>query len=183
MLARGLLAGFVFCAMAGQFGAGEPRIVRLKPEVFRELPDPVLRELNKRGCTIPQHTVDPRPHNVIRGEFARPGQQDWAVVCSRGGASSILVFWNGETKEVASIGAAQDEASVQRVTPDEWGYSRGIGVADRESIVWYQKKYGDPHGRMPRTLDHQGIEDAFLGKASVIRYFTGGKWLVLQGAD
>jgi hypothetical protein len=32
-------------------------------------------------------------------------------------------------------------------------------------------------------MDHQGIDDAFVGKASVALYFYRGMWLQLSGAD
>jgi hypothetical protein len=32
-------------------------------------------------------------------------------------------------------------------------------------------------------MDHLGIDDAFVGKASVVEYFFQGKWLQLSGAD
>jgi hypothetical protein len=32
-------------------------------------------------------------------------------------------------------------------------------------------------------MNHQGIDDAFLEKASVTYYYYRGKWLQLTGAD
>jgi hypothetical protein len=32
-------------------------------------------------------------------------------------------------------------------------------------------------------LDHDGVEDAFAGKASVVSYLVDGRWLALAGAD
>jgi len=40
--------------------------------------------------------------------------------------------------------------------------------------------YGGP---TPPQIDHQGIDDAFIEKASVTWYFDGGSWLKLTGAD
>jgi hypothetical protein len=37
-------------------------------------------------------------------------------------------------------------------------------------------------GKPPR-IDHKGIDDAFVGKASEVHYYYRGKWLELQGAD
>jgi len=65
-----------------QFDQAEGRIVRLPPRAFPELPGNVVRELQRRSCTIPQTAFTKNPHNVIKGEFARPGQTDWAVLCS-----------------------------------------------------------------------------------------------------
>jgi hypothetical protein len=35
----------------------------------------------------------------------------------------------------------------------------------------------------PPRIDHQGINDMFYGKASVVYYDFGGKWLGLSGTD
>jgi hypothetical protein len=36
---------------------------------------------------------------------------------------------------------------------------------------------------IPITLDHEGIDDAFLGKASLTWYWHENRWLRLQGSD
>jgi len=36
----------------------------------------IVRELRRRGCKIPQEAYTKKPHNVIRGDFAQPGQTD-----------------------------------------------------------------------------------------------------------
>src|ERR1700722_1679434 len=76
-----------------QFDEAERRIVKLPPTAFTELPRNVVRELERRGCTIPQEAFTKKPHNVIKGAFAKPGQLDWAVLCSVKGVSMILIFW------------------------------------------------------------------------------------------
>src|SRR6266571_7420509 len=75
------------------FERADRQIVRLSPTAFPELPTNVLVELQRRGCTIPQ--VPMVAQNVIKGEFSKPGQTDWAVLCSVNRVSSILIFWNG----------------------------------------------------------------------------------------
>jgi hypothetical protein len=44
----------------------------------------------------------------------------------------------------------------------------------------HYRGYGGPQ---PPPIDHHGIDDAFLEKASITWYFNNGKWLRLQGAD
>jgi hypothetical protein len=73
-----------------QFDEAERRIVRVPPTSFPELPRNVVRELERRGCTIPQDALTKKPHNVIKGAFAKPGQVDWAVLCSIKGVWTIL---------------------------------------------------------------------------------------------
>ena len=64
-----------------QFDEAERRIVRLPPSAFPQLPHNVVTELERRGCTIPQEAFTRKPHNVVKGNFAKPGQVDWAVHC------------------------------------------------------------------------------------------------------
>ncbi len=163
-----------------QFDEAERRIVRLRPTAFRELPGGVVRELQRRGCTIPQDAFTKKPANVIRGEFAKPGQTDWAALCSIHGASTILVFWNGSAKNPAAIAPMEDRNFLQGITATEIGYSRGIAAAGKDFIMGHYRAYGGP---TPPPIDHQGIDDAFLEKASVTWYCYDGKWLKLSGAD
>lgn len=100
----GLAVSFcvVTVAVSGQGTSNLPperkySVVRLQPTAFPKLPKNLVTELKRRGCTIPQPYTDRRA-NVIQGEFATPGQRDWAVLCSANGFSSILVLWNGSEK-------------------------------------------------------------------------------------
>jgi hypothetical protein len=175
-----------------KFDEAERRIVRLSPTAFPELPANVVRELQRRGCTIPQN-FSKQPNNVIKGEFAKPGETDWAVLCSvegqppgtfqRSGArrySTILVFWNGSEKNPAEIAPLEDRIFLQGVSPDKIAYSRGIMPVGKDFIMRHFDAYGGPK---PPPIDHQGIDDVFLEKASVTWYFYGGKWLKLTGSD
>jgi hypothetical protein len=149
-----------------------PEIRRLKPSAFRELPTKIIRELERRGCTIPQVTIErvesKEPQNVVRGEFARKGQKDWAVLCSRRGQTAIHVFWGRPAKCPSVVGAAPDNAA------------RFLDVADAKYILVHYEAYGGPK---PPPLDHQGINDGFAESASQVWYCYRGKWRVLQGAD
>ncbi len=87
--------------------------VRLPPSAFSQLPEKIVRNLQGRGCTVPQTYLSGKPNNVISGELARRGQTDWAVLCSRNGESSILVFWSGSTKSVSEVAKAPDRGFLQ----------------------------------------------------------------------
>jgi hypothetical protein len=163
-----------------KFDEAERRIVRLPPAAFPELPVKVVRELERRGCTIPQTAYTKKPHNVIKGDFAAPGQTDWAVLCSVKGASTILVFWNGSEKNPAKIAQMEDRIFRQGITADQVSYSRGLSPVGKDFIMGHYDAYGGPK---PPPIDHQGIDDAFIEKASVTWYFYGGNWLKLTGAD
>jgi len=144
----------VWGAMWGKTVQPRHEPVRLAPAAFRELPKGLVRELQKFGCTIPQAGGVSAPHNVIRGEFAETGKTDWAVLCSKGGASTVLVFWNGRKRNPGWVGRAEDGDL----------FTRRITAVGRKEI---EERYRAP-------VDHQGIADA-----SAIRYFVRGKWLEL----
>jgi hypothetical protein len=163
-----------------KFDEAEQRIVRLSPTAFPELPSNVVQELQRRGCNVPQDAYTRKPHNVIKGEFARRGQTDWAVLCSVKGISTIVVFWNGSDKNPAVIAPVEDLVYVQDLGSDQLGYSREITPVGRDFIMRHYSAYGGP---TPPPIDHLGIDDAFLEKASVTWYFYDGKWLMLTGAD
>ena len=172
--------GLVNAAQDPQFEVAERQIVRLPPAAFPRLPGAVIRELQRRGCTIPQEALSKQPNNVVRGQFARRGQTDWAVLCSVHGASSILVFWSGSSRNPAELAEAEDRNYLQSLGDDKVGFSRGISAARKNFITQHHRAYGGP--TLP-PIDHQGINDAFLEKASIVHYFFEGKWLQLTGSD
>ena len=116
----------------------------------------------------------------MKGEFAKPGQTDWAVLCSVGGISSILVFWNSSEVNSAEIEKMKDIDRLQSWVNDRMVYSRAITPVGRKYIMEHYNAYDRVK---PPPIDHQGIDDAFVGKASVVLYFYQGKWLHLTGAD
>ena len=154
-------------------------IVRLHPRDFPELPSRIVGELERRQCTIPQ-TVGPGPHNVIKGRFTRANQLDWAVLCSRNGSSTILVFRNAGIRDVATLAPAEDEHFLQGMGGSSIAYSRQIGVANADFIRTMNDEFG--HVTLPK-LDHHGIDDAFVGKASTVHFWDGRQWLQLAGMD
>ena len=155
--------------------------VRLKPSAFLDLPVIVRRYLERRGCEVPQSFSDRTPHNVIRGRFTSATQTDIAVLCSKAQVSSVLVFRGGTTSDVAVLAQQPDEGFLQVVDAGGVvGYSRALGIATPSYIREHYAAYGGPK---PPPLDHDGINDIFVEKASVVWYWYRGRWLQLQGAD
>jgi len=152
------------------------QVQRLQPSAFSELPQNIKAELESRGCTIPQvkeyGTIRP-PHNVIQGEFSKKGQLDWAVLCSKNRSSSILIFWNGLSKTYSEMAKGQDKDSLQIINGDQIGFSRLIGVAGKDFIKT----------QLPIPIDHDGINDEFVNKGSVVYYYSDGRWLSVIGED
>ncbi len=158
-----------------RFEEAERQIVRLPPTAFPELPDSIVRELQHRGCTIPQEADARAPHNVISGQFAKPRQTDWAVLCSLKRASSILVFWAGSATNPAEIAQVPNRTYLQKTATAEIGFCRRISPAERELVISQFNRFG---GTAPAPIDHQGINDVLIfRKASLTYYFKDGEWL------
>jgi hypothetical protein len=161
-------------------------IRRLPPSSFPELPKLTVKQLEALGCTIPQVDGELKSHNVIHGSFTRPGQSDWAVLCSRSGESSILVIWGRPTACPGELATANDARYQQGDASGHLVFSRQISRVNRDHILKYRQAFSsDGNGTLkdsPR-LDHEGIEDTFVGKASEIHYCSQGKWQTLQGED
>jgi len=179
---RLVIFAVAFVTFAAVFFAQTPQlpIVRLSPAAIRSLPANLIKELERRHCTIPQETLGRKPSNVIKGEFAKPGQTDWAALCSVNGVSTILVFWKGSEKNPAAIAATEDHIYIQGFKKDQARYSRGIRTVAKDFILRHHAAYGGPK---PPPINHQGIDDMFVGKASVVWYYFDGQWLKVAGGD
>ena len=73
----------------------EKEMRRLSPDDFPRLPSEIRRDLIDRGCSIPQVSDDPQPHNVVSGRFQERDRLDWAVLCSTDRTSRILIYPDG----------------------------------------------------------------------------------------
>ena len=157
--------------------------VRLAPSRFRTLPSSIIRDLERRSCRVPQvyeRLNDSGPTNVIRGSYIVPGRTDWAVLCSIRDTSRILIYRNAATAPIDSLAKGADRHSLQGLGDNRIGYSRKITTASPAYIRRVAKP--DTATTLP-NVDHAGIEDHFVGKASVIWYFQRGRWLMFLGGD
>jgi len=165
-------------------------IRKLQPGDVAGLPPEFVEKLNARGCSIPQFgdvgrggdtgggpATAGEPTNVIHGEFARKGQEDWAVLCSKGGSSTIVIFWEKTTACPASLARLDDVHYLKRgkdKTVRYWRSIRALGendLDDRAGIA----------GLKP--MSHQGIDDRFVGKSSALFYCSEGKWKIFPAKD
>lgn len=177
------------------------------PEVAAEepgLPAEFVEKLNTRGCTIPQFDTSEdattsadaaapqptkEPTNVIHGEFARRGQQDWAVLCSNGKTSTIVIFWGKPTACPASLARLDDahylKAGLKPASnpgpnagkDKKLHYSRSIRALEQNDL-------DDRPGLAGlKPLSHQGIDDRFVGKSSAFFYCNEGKWRIFPAKD
>lgn len=155
-------------------------ITRLSPTAFPELPQAFRTELEQLGCMIPQSEYSGGRGNVIHGSFGATGQDDWAVLCSRGGTSVILLSWGGPTQCPRELRPAEDKHFLQGLGGGRIGFSRGIRPTQT-----YHVYPGDDTAAVDRDvqLEHDGIDDAFEGKASTVMFCRNGKWISFSGAD
>lgn len=191
---------FVVAASGQDWNAADRATRRLRPSAFSELPQKIRMELERRGCTIPQTSGATKPENVIQGRFTSATQMDWAVLCSIRRSSTILVFRGGSTVNVAALDSAPDIGYLQggnganavvdvhsqplpsssALGGEAIEFSRLIGKADATFIKEHYRAYGGPK---PPPIDHEGIDDIFVEKASSVRYWYRGRWLKLTGSD
>ena len=151
---------------------------RLDPSAFPQLPTAISSYLRQRGCGVPQVFGADRPGGVIQGRFTSNTQVDWAVLCSVRRLSSILVFRGGSIARVDDLARLEDSTFLQVVGRENVvGYSRTIRVATPARI---RSHSGNSTGV---RVDHDGIEDAFVGKGSTLWYWDDGRWRELPGAD
>src|ERR1700753_1613251 len=150
----------------------------LPPSSFTELPAPVLKDLERRHCMIPQSFEARTPENVIHGAFRQAGSTDWAVLCSQDGTSMLIVYWGGSAAHYAELAV---QADIDTADPHDetsvLGYARAIDPASPSSIgeTLANKPYG--------PFDHDGIKDAHVEKSSVIHYYKNGTWMTLQSSE
>ena len=145
---------------------------------FPELPTEIAQDAANRGCQIPQVKGVTARHNVIKGAFEKPGQRDWAVLCLQKNTSTILVYWNGSAKNPAQL-APLDET----ITPSKNGYYRILQVAGEKFIRGHYDASATDLDPLPKTLEHDGIDDGIFEKGSIVHYLYNGTWLKLAGSD
>jgi hypothetical protein len=73
-----------------------------------------------------------------------------------------------------------DSHFLQTIGDGKIGYSRAIDRVDTAWIRVYAEAYVGP---LPKRLDHEGIHDAFLEKASHVHYYEDRAWHELAGYD
>lgn len=163
-----------------QFEKAVEEVVRVPPAAFQSLPPAITNSLVRLSCKIPQPAGETGLRNAIRGEFFDRGKSGWAVLCSVAGRTRLLVFRSDIDTAPEVLGEAEDKSHLQGQASGTIGYSREITTVGGEFIMRHYTNYGGPK---PPAIDHHGIDDAFLGKASVTWYRHKGKWMGLQGAD
>ncbi len=117
---------------------------------------------------------------MIHGEFAKPGQTDWAVLRQIGRTTSIWIFWNGSEIKPTRFASSSIESSTEFTEDGRTGNMRGISTVGKRQIMASYRLFG---GTKPPPIDHQGIDDGLAGKASGINYLYRGKWIGWASSD
>lgn len=166
---------------APDWDLADAQTVRLAPEEIAALPPPIRQGLTQLGCTIPQVAGAVQPGNFIAGRFSSSSRTQIAVLCSRNRSSSILVFEMGSAKPAAELAPAPDKEFLQIVDGNGGiGFSRLLSVVQPQTIRTAHANSGVLE--LP-SLDHDGIEDAFVEKGSRVWYRNEERWLQLAGSD
>lgn len=180
-----LIVASLLCAagvhpLAGQeeWSAADREIRRLAPISFAKVPPKIIEALESRRCLIPQTPGDTLPHSVVKGSFVRAGQTDWAALCSRARASTIVIVWGGPSECADEMEVRQDQSYLTKGGDGVIRFQRRIETIVPKRIKALFDRYG---GDPPPPLTHDGINDRFGGKGSVIRYCYEGKWRELTG--
>lgn len=156
------------------------KVRRLQVDAFPELPAAIASVLRARNCSVPQPAAGGAPRNVIRGEFFAKGQAGWAILCSVNNSTTLLAFRNDRDTDPDVINTSEDRGYLLLLDHDQVIYSREIRAVGRDFIMGHYRAHGGPE---PPPINHHGIDDYFLEKASITLYFHNGTWLRLQGAD
>jgi hypothetical protein len=194
IMAGGICGTVGFCH-AQQAKGGKPAVQKntairkLPPGDVAGLPAQFVEKLNARGCAVPQFGAVGRandtagggdagePTNVIHGEFARNGQEDWAVLCSKGGSSTIVIFWGKATTCSASLARLEDAHYLKLGKDKKVRYLRSIRALGKSDL-------GDRAGIAGlKSFSHEGIDDRFVGKSSAFFYCSDGKWKIFPAKD
>jgi len=135
----------------------------LEPKQVRELPAVIKADREKRGCKIPRFTKWDARHNLIQGQFLKPGQRDWAVLCRQQDKSSILIY---------PASAAVDVQTIRSEDHDPYRIIHTI-----TAFVLQKRAIRDNPTEPAPEFDHDGIEDGPIQKTAIVLYYRDGEWI------
>jgi hypothetical protein len=154
--------------------------IRLLPLAsFPELPPAIFTQLNQRHCLIPQTYEARQPENIIRGAFQQKGSDDWAILCSQTGTTTLLVIYGNQPDTPIALRRQKDSDWVGSSYANNPAYGSAWGIALRRSAEIHLGDKNHPHA----AADHDGIEDAFVEKSVTIHYCDNGNWITLDTSN
>jgi hypothetical protein len=157
-------------------GARNYRIRLLPLASFPSLPRNIVAQLDALHCMVPQTFEARHPENVIHGSFEKKGSEDWAVLCAHDGRTDLLVFFQSLAEKPFTLATHKLTERMGAETPSsEMGPAWGISSIPQDGLQH------SPGVRQHGPFDHDGIEDDYVERSSVIHYYRAGNWLTLEG--
>jgi hypothetical protein len=158
----------------------------LAPDSFPILPKVVRDSLVGRHCQIPVPWS--RPDNVVTGAFTAKGAVEWAAICSVSDTSQILVMNATNGTVVDSLSKSANSQWIQSNGNNTWLFSRMIDVVPMSTLAFVPADTTNENilyygAFLPKPIDHDGINEAFLDKASETLYFANGRWISVGSSD
>jgi hypothetical protein len=179
----GKLVGFCLLASSALGQVFNPVAKERTPESIQQLPTEVRQDLVKRQCLIPKYKGETENEDVAytMSHFRSKTSVDYAVVCHTPSLKiqNVLVYsrskgaWTGEVIDTGEFDPAPD-ADKCWVT---------VGIATPKYVVDHAKAYAPEELKSLPPLDHNGVNVELCEKASIVLYFSKGRWIGLQGAD
>lgn len=147
--------------------------IRLLPLAsFPALPPAIAGQLQQKNCMVPQTYEARQPENVIHGAFEKKNSEDWAVLCSINGATTLYIFFQSQPGEPIVLRHQGDAEWLGAEVIGAYGSAWGISTMKPSQI-----RAARPGGI--GAIDHDGIDDAYVERSSTIHYFRNGQWAAL----
>ncbi len=154
--------------------------IRLLPIAsFPSLPAAIAAQLNEKKCMVPQTYQARTPENVIHGALERKGSDDWAVLCSVNGATTLYVFLQSQVAAPVALRHQRDTEWLGSEVLGAYGSAWGISLRLPAQIP--AAKSGAFADRS--NLDHDAIEDTDIERSSATHYFQNGTWIILESPN
>ena len=154
--------------------------IRLLPIAsFPSLPAAIAAQLNEKKCMVPQTYQARTPENVIHGALERKGSDDWAVLCSVNGATTLYVFLQSQVAAPIALRHQRDTEWLGSEVLGAYGSAWGISLRLPAQIPAAKSSaFADRS-----NLDHDAIEDADIERSSATHYFQNGTWIILESPN
>ena len=128
---------------------------------------------------VPQTYEARAPENVVHASLERKGSDDWAVLCSVNGATTLYVFFQSQPSTPVALRHQRDTDWLGSEVLGTYGSAWGIARRGPSQM----RVAGDTPVSKHGAFDHDGIEDAFVEKSFTTHYFQDGSWMILESPD
>ena len=159
-------------------GLDRDNIKTIKPSEFQPsvncptMPLAVVNYLEKFDCLIPQTYFIKNHHNAFQIQFGGTAQNDWVVLCSKKGYSSVFIFWNGSTRNVSQFAEYLNEKFT-----NSGGYFRVIGKSTSKPLTSSNLKL---YGEIIPQINTWGIDELTPKDGRLIYYLYRNQLVVLE---